>query len=148
MRHRLIAVMIALSGGFGAVEAQTGSSRPSAGASFAAEAVAASLGSAAGLQLGLSLVDRCGELIPCELAMTGVGALAAAALAPVAALVVARAIGDDPSGPGAAVGSIVGVVAAFAVVWAAEPGRAKAWIAFSVTHGVLTAAGARLPWKR
>jgi hypothetical protein len=123
------------------------------GAAFGIEAVGGSVGAAAGLGLGLLIVrpDRCGsDDIVCILERLSVSGVTTAAGSTVGVWIAGRRHDTQPSLVGAVIGSLAGVAAGVGMLKLLEesttgdPDPVPAFIGFSVTTGVVTAAFSRL----
>jgi hypothetical protein len=122
-------------------------------AAFAIESIGGAAGSAAGLGIGLLVAwpGACPtDAIDCILERLGVAVLVSVAGAPLGAWGAGRIAHSEPSLAGAVIGSLAGVAAglgALKLIDEASAGGAEgapAVIAFSVTHGVVTAIGSRI----
>lgn len=121
---------------------------------FAAEAVGGAVGSAVGIAIGLAVArpDDCptDDDVACILRRLGVTAIAGVVGATVGTAVGGRWAGTDPSIVGALLGAAAGAAAGIGLEhliteeMGQSLGNVGAVILFSVTQGVLAAAGSRL----
>ena len=120
---------------------------------FAIEAGGGTVGSIGGVLAGLAIArpDRCDvEDLKCTLAGLGVGGIGGTIGATLGAVVAGRAGGTQPSAPGAFVGAVAGAFAGVGVVYLLieeanlRLGKPVTVLAFSLTQGVLTAAGSQI----
>ena len=125
----------------------------SGASAFAIEAAGATVGSLAGVTLGLAVsrIDRCdSEDLACILSGLSVGGVGGVVGATAGTLIVGRQLDTHPSTAGAIVGSILGVAAGLGVVHliteeaVIKLGRVGAVLAFSATQGLVTALGSRI----
>jgi hypothetical protein len=125
----------------------------SGASAFAIEAAGATVGSLAGVTLGLAVsrIDRCdSEDLACILSGLSVGGVGGVVGATVGTLIVGRQFNTRPSTAGAIVGSIVGVAAGLGVVHlmteeaTIKLGRISGVLVFSATQGLVTAVGSRI----
>lgn len=120
---------------------------------LAIEAAGATVGSLAGVTLGLGVsgIDRCdSEDLACILSGLSVGGVGGVVGATVGTLIVGRQLNTRPSTAGAIVGSIVGAAAGLGVVHlmteeaTIKLGRIGGVLVFSATQGLVTAVGSRI----
>ena len=120
---------------------------------FVIEAAGGTLGSVAGVALGLAAarIDSCdSEDLACILSGLSVGGLGGVVGATLGTVVVGRSFDTRPSTAGAIVGSVVGVAAGLGVVHiiteeaSTRLGRVGGVLVFSTTQGLLTALGSRI----
>ena len=120
---------------------------------FAIEATGAMVGSVAGVTVGLAVsgIDRCdSEDLACILSGLSIGGVGGVVGATVGTLVAGRLYNTRPSTAGAIIGSIAGVAAGLGVVHlfteeaSIRLGRVGGVLAFSGTHGLVTALGSRI----
>lgn len=125
---------------------------PTAVAAFGIEAAGAVGGSLVGVGLGILIAqpDDCGDDLSCTLNDAALVGLSSALGAAGGDFLVGRLAGTDPDLLGAALGAVVGAVAGAGLLKLLEEAGtgasegATAVISFSVTQGVLTAAGSRM----
>ena len=120
---------------------------------FAIEAAGGTVGSLAGVALGLAVarIDSCdSEDLACILSGLSVGGRGGVGGATLGTVVVGRRFDTRPSTAGAIVGSVVGVAAGLGVVHliteeaSTRLGRVGGVLVFSTTQGLLTALGSRI----
>lgn len=120
---------------------------------FAIEAAGGTVGSLAGVALGLAVarVDSCdSEDLSCILSGISVGGLGGVIGATLGTVVAGRRFDTRPSAAGAFIGSLVGVAAGIGVVHliteeaSTRLGRVGSVLVFSTTQGVVTALGSRI----
>jgi hypothetical protein len=120
---------------------------------FAIEAAGATVGSVAGVTLGLAVsrTDRCDtEDLACILSGLSVGGVGGVVGATVGTLVMGHQYNTRPSTAGAIVGSIAGIAAAVGMVHliteeaSIRLGRVGSVLVFSGTHGLVTTLGSRI----
>ena len=120
---------------------------------FAIEAAGGTVGSLAGVALGLAVarVDSCdSEDLTCILSGLSVGGLGGVIGSTLGTVVVGRKFDTRPSTVGAILGSLVGVAAGIGVVHliteeaSTRLGRAGSVLVFSTTQGLVTALGSRI----
>ena len=120
---------------------------------FAIEAAGGTIGSLAGVALGLAVakVDSCdSEDLSCILSGISVGGLGGVIGATLGTVVVGRSAGTRPSAVGAFVGSLIGVAAGVGVVHliteeaSTRLGRVGSVLVFSTSQGLVTALGSRI----
>ena len=120
---------------------------------FAIEAAAGTVGSLAGVALGLAVasVDSCdSEDLSCILSGISVGGLGGVIGATLGTVVAGRRLDTRPSAAGAFIGSLIGVAAGIGVVHliteeaSTRLGRVGSVLVFSTTQGVVTALGSRI----
>ena len=120
---------------------------------FAIEAAGATVGSLAGVGIGLAAarIDSCdSEDLACILSGLSVGGLGGVIGATVGDVVVGRSFNTRPSTAGAIVGSLLGAAAGLGVVHliteeaSTRLGRVGGVLVFSTTQGLVTALGSRI----
>ena len=136
---------------------EAGSGAITGSRAFAAEALGGTVGSAVGLAVGLAVArpDDCpsSDDIPCTLRRLGAVGVAGVAGATVGTVVAGRMAGSSPSVVGAFLGAAAGAVAGVALEhFVTEEmnrsiGNVGTLVLFSVTQGILAAAGSRLVVK-
>lgn len=126
---------------------------PSGVSAFAIEAAGATVGSLAGVTLGLVIagIDRCdNEDLACQLSGLSVGGVGGVVGATLGAVLIGRQLDTRPSTAGAIVGSLAGVAAGIGVVHLLTEEanvrleRVGSVLVFSVTQGLVTALGSRI----
>src|SRR5215211_7434443 len=120
---------------------------------FVMEAAGGTVGSLAGVTLGLAVarIDNCdSEDLACILSGLSVGGLGGVVGATLGTVVAGRRFDTRPSTAGAIVGSLVGVAAGLGVVHliteeaSTRLGRVGGVLVFSTTQGLLTGLGSRI----
>lgn len=120
---------------------------------FAIETAGGTVGSLAGVALGLAVarVDSCdSEDLACILSGLSIGGLGGVIGATLGTVVVGRRFDTRPSTAGAIAGSLVGVAAGLGVVHliteeaSTSLGRVGGVLVFSTTQGLVTALGSRI----
>ena len=120
---------------------------------FAIEAAGGTVGSLAGVALGLAVarVDSCdSEDLACILSGLSVGGLGGVIGATLGTVIVGRRFETRPSTAGAIVGSLVGVAAGIGIVHliteeaSTRLGRVGSVLVFSTSQGLVTALGSRI----
>jgi hypothetical protein len=151
LSHRLLAGIL-LSVGC-ALNAGAQRAEPSGVRAFAIEAAGGTVGSFAGVVIGLAIarIDRCGdEALSCNLSALAVGAIAGTIVATAGTVIAGRLNETRPSPIGAFAGAVAGAFAgAGAVHLLTEEANVRlnrpvVLVVFSVAQGVLTAAGSRI----
>ena len=133
---------------------RTGAAAVTGARAFAAEAVGGTLGSAAGIAIGLAVArpEDCppDDDVVCPLQRLGVTAIIGVAGATIGSVVAGRMAGTDPSIVGAFLGAAAGAAAGVGVEhliteeMGQSIGNAGTVVLFSVVQGILAAAGSRL----
>jgi hypothetical protein len=153
---RLPSILIAMLAGLAAVtpaNADAQRAAPSAASAFAIEAAGGTVGSIAGLTLGLAVarIDDCdSEDLACLLSGLSVGGVGGVIGATLGTVLVGRRFNTRPSTAGAIVGSLAGAAAGIGVVHLLTEEanmrleRVGSVLVFSVTQGLVTAIGSRI----
>jgi Na+/proline symporter len=132
------------------VEAQAGREPASRGRALAIEGLTAAVVSSAVMSVAVRSSDVCGENLACGLKRLGGGIALSAVAAPVASILVGRAMNTQPSAAGSFAGSLIGAVAALGALKIldesriGEPSRTTALLVYGVVHGGITALGSRI----
>lgn len=150
----LLSVLLSVCGGSAAGGQRADPTAVTGARAFAAEALGGAIGSAIGLAVGLAVArpDDCpsDDDVVCPLRRLGVTGVIGVAGATVGTVVAGRLAGSEPSLLGAFIGAAAGAAASVGLEhliteeMSRQIGNAGTVVLFSVTQGILAAAGSRL----